>query len=206
LELNTRGVIPLLRPIIRGSFQGGKSATTPDDITLSNHLRLIDLDYLAKNHPNRRGDIFEPLLNDDGSLNLTKALEWVSKKGRAAKKAELLLLTPREQAELFLIRDEKIRLRWKDLQDQRRKCMQKIKAAIEKAAFHKQKKEPICYLWELYCMGVLHDWVTSAIIQSASRLPAKYSLDTPVTDRRIRNNINWLKNCFDISKADPADT
>ncbi len=203
-ELNKRGVIPLLRPAVRGHF--GKSvAANADEITLSNHLRLVDLDYLANHHRTGRGEIFGNLLNEDGTLNFTKALEWVSKNGSAEQKDKWLLLTPRERAELFIIRDEKTRLRWKDLRGYKYRDMQTIKTAIEKAAFHKRKNEPVGYLWELYCMGVLHGWVPCAIIASAARLPACSHLDSPATDKKIRNNIAWLKKCFNVSETDSAD-
>ena len=184
LELNTRGMIPLLRPVARGKLGGSKVATTPDDIAYFNHQRLVDLDYLAKHHPHGRGVIFEKLLNDDGTLDCAKALKWVSILGCAEKKTELLQLTPHEQAELFIIRDNQTRKRWERLQTNKRKDTTKINATLRRG----RKPGTADQYWQLYALCVLLDWEVRAVADASTRCPT-----LNMSARTVRRNYDWLK-------------
>jgi hypothetical protein len=185
LELNNRGILPAYRPSRRAARPEKDKPYSVDDALLSNDHRLIDIDYIAKHHPDGHGDIFSSLINKDGALNYEMAWKFISTRGKAEKKAELLQITPAQQVELFILRDEYTRKRWNWILKNRRKHLVMITAAIN--AGHGRKKGDPEHIWQLYSLWVMNNWNTYAVIQSAHHLP---HTSTPA---QIRKSIDWLK-------------
>lgn len=183
IELNNRGTMPAFRPACRAAPPKKGQSYPADDTKLSNDLRIVDLDYLAKHHPHGHGKIFDSLLDDDGNLDHGKAWTFVTRKGDATKKAELLALTPNEQAEMFVIRDNKTRQRWKHLLENERKHKGMIRAAIDAG----RKGGSVGEHWQLYALCVMLGWSTKAVIDAVARVPGlTMSMIT------VRRSIPWL--------------
>ncbi|UCV04979.1 hypothetical protein [Dechloromonas denitrificans] len=193
IELNNRGIMPAFRPACRATAPKKGESYPADDTKLANDLRLIDVDYLSKHHPHGHGRIFKNLLNDDGTLDNKKAWEFVTTPGNAEKKAELLILTPIEIAELFIIRDNKTRLRWERLRKHQRSHMGMIRTALNAG----RKGGTADEHWQLYALCVILDWSVKAITDAATRMPG-----LTISERTIRRSIPWLTESAKLPRGD----
>lgn len=191
IDLNTKGIMPAFRPACRGLFDNGKPISE-NDTTLANDLRVIDLDYIIKHHPHGHGEIFKDLLNDDETLNLEKAMKFATHKGSGAKKAELLQITPAQQAELFIIRDEKTRKRWDRIRKSKHRDLTTINAAINAG---RKGGDPEQH-WQLYALCVVHSWSVKAVLDSARRLP-----NMTMSASTMRRTIRWLTETAKLPSA-----